>query len=148
MMKCAYTLTLLVILFPALALSAGAPKEHPIDITHAACIEKDWSTAGMANCTHKAKEQWDRELNNNYNALMKKLPPADKEVLKAAQKKWLEFRDSEYKLIRALYGKLSGTMYIPMRADMAMQIVKQRAMDLANYLELSGNSEEENSGKQ
>jgi len=139
-------LSFLLLLSSGYAFAEKAPK-HPIDKAQEACIEKDSSTAGMANCTYKAEKMWDKELNKNYNALMKKLPPADREALRTTQKKWLEFRDNEFKLINAIYGKLKGTMYIPMRASEINQIVKQRALDLADYLDLAGEIEEEESSK-
>lgn len=147
LMKNACALILLVLLLPALAFAAEKQEKHPIDKAQEDCMEKDWSTAGMANCTHKAEDMWDKELNRNYNALMKKLPPADREVLRVTQKKWLQFRDSEFRLIGALYGKLQGTMYIPMRASERNAFVRHRALDLAGYLRLAEDFEEEESGR-
>lgn len=37
---------------------------------------------------------------------MKELSPEEKEILKTAQMKWLEYRDIEYALIDAVYAKL------------------------------------------
>ena len=146
-MRYAFALFVVLWLIPGLALSAEKPKKHPIDKALEDCMEKDWSTAGMANCTYKAEQMWDKELNRNYRALMQKLPQADREVLRSAQKKWLEFRDNEFKLIDSIYAKLQGTMYIPMRASEAEEIVKKRALELANYLDLAATIEEQGTEK-
>ncbi len=132
------TSIILAVLFLGAAALAYAEKtpEHPIDKAEEACIDKDGSTAGMTDCAEKAYVSWDRELNRNYNALSKKLSPRDREVLKAAQKKWLEYRDQEFKLIDTIYSQLQGTMYIPLRVEERIAIVKQRALKLGNHLEL------------
>jgi len=137
-------LTVMIVVLTSVSASADKPLsqladkslKHPVDIALGECMEKDWSTAGMTNCTYKAHDAWDKELNKNYTALMQRLSPQEKEILKAAQKKWLEFRDSEYKVIDAVYAKLQGTMYITMRVGERLDIVKQRALALKSYLDL------------
>ena len=57
-------------------------------------------------------------------------------LAKAAQQEWIKYRDVEFKLTDSVYDRLQGTMYIPMRADHRMQIVKQRAIELKDYLDL------------
>jgi uncharacterized protein YecT (DUF1311 family) len=99
-------------------------------------MEKNQTTAGMVDCIGKAYTEWDSELNSVYNELMKQLDTAGKASLKAAQVQWLKFRDSEFKLIDAVYSSLQGTMYIPMHADSRMQIVKNRALELKSYLDI------------
>lgn len=129
---------ILIVLFLCMAAYTSAEKapKHPIDKAEEACIDKDGSTAGMTNCAEKAYGMWDKELNKNYNALMNELSSKDKEVLRAAQKKWLECRDQEFKLIDAIYSQLEGTMYVPLRVEERISVVKQRALKLGNHLEL------------
>ncbi|HVF92167.1 MAG TPA: lysozyme inhibitor LprI family protein [Blastocatellia bacterium] len=115
---------------------AQEPGQHPIDRSLEACMEKDPSTAGMVECIGKAYESWDKELNRAYNELSRKLKPQARPALKAAQVEWIRYRDSEFKLIDTVYSGLEGTMYIPMRADNRMKIVKARALELNDYLEL------------
>ncbi len=112
---------------------ADEPTAHPIDKILASCIDKDSSTAGMTNCTYVAYDMWDKELNKYYNELMRQLPSKDKQVLKAAQKEWIEYRDKEFRLIDQIYARLKGTMYIPMRVNNRLGIVKQRALQLKAY---------------
>lgn len=135
---------LLFLLLPLLAPSAVYAQEtpvHPIDKFFEACTEKDPSTAGMMSCTDSAYKMWDKELNKNYLALMRKLKPEGKLTLKAAQLQWLKYRDAEFKFIDSIYSTLQGTMYLPMHYGQRMEIVKQRSLALAAYLDLTGESE-------
>ena len=72
---------------------------------------------------------------------MRKLKPAGKQVLKTAQLSWITYRDTEFKLIDSLYDEIQGTMYIPMRYDEKMQIVKQRALAMSAHLDTLNESE-------
>jgi uncharacterized protein YecT (DUF1311 family) len=119
--------------------SGSAPQEpskHPIDKTLDACIDKNGSTAGMVQCTDQAYAAWDKELNKNYGLLMLNLKPQQKEALKAAQLEWVRQRDLEFKFIDSVYDALQGTMYIPMRIAARLEVVKHRALELHDYLDL------------
>jgi len=95
----------------------------------------------MVECEDKAYDKWDKELNRLYTELMKKVSPDAKATLKEAQVQWLKFRDSEFKLLDAIYAKLDGTMYIPMHIDSRMEVVKRRALELQSHLELLKDSQ-------
>ena len=116
--------------------AAQEETKHPIDKALEACIDKNGSTAGMVECTDKAYEAWDKELNKNYSALMQSLKPKQKETLRLAQLEWIKFRDLEFKLVDSVYDTMQGTMYIPMRVDARMEVIRKRALDLKGYLEL------------
>ena len=131
---------LLLLLLPTFVCAQDNPK-HPIDRTLDICTEKDPSTAGMVSCTDVAYKKWDQELNKNYRTLMAGLKPAGKQLLKSAQLSWITYRDNEFKLIDSIYDALQGTMYIPMRIDEKMQIVKQRALALAGHIDMLGEAE-------
>jgi uncharacterized protein YecT (DUF1311 family) len=135
-----YALLLLFILLPTIV-SAQEPRKHPIDEALDICTEKDPSTAGMVRCTDIAYKKWDQELNKNYQLLMSKFKPAGKGLLKSAQLSWIAYRDNEFKLIDNIYDGIQGTMYIPMRIDEKMQIVKQRALALASHVDMLAEAE-------
>jgi uncharacterized protein YecT (DUF1311 family) len=135
-MKIAFILITLIFLIQPFNVSADKNQQHPIDKMEAECLKKDNSTAWMTTCAGKAYDAWDKELNRIYSALIKDLSPDEKEILKTAQKKWLEYRDNEFKLIDAVYAKLQGTMYITLRVNERTEIVKQRALNLNNYIDL------------
>ena len=123
-------------LVSAAASGAQEPSQHPIDKALDACTDKNGSTAGMVQCTDQAYAAWDKELNKNYGLLMQNLKPPQKEALKAAQLEWIKQRDLEFKFIDSVYDALQGTMYIPMRIAARMEVVKHRAMELHEYLDL------------
>jgi uncharacterized protein YecT (DUF1311 family) len=129
-----------------LAVASGSvsqdPPLHRIDKALEACIDKNGSTAGMVECTDKAYAAWDKELNHTYNQLMGVLKPNQKEALRLAQLEWLKYRDLDFKLIDSVYDAMQGTMYIPMRVDARMEVVKKRALELKGYLDLIQEGEE------
>lgn len=90
----------------------------------------------MVDCTDKAYAAWDQELNKSYGKLMRTLKPSQKEALRLAQVEWLKYRDLDFKLIDSIYDPMQGTMYIPMRIDARMEVVKKRALELKSYLDL------------
>ena len=133
---------LVSILLLATVLIAQEETKHPIDKALEACIDKNGSTAGMVECTDKAYAAWDKELNKNYGALMRALKPKEKETLRLAQLEWIKYRDLDFKLIDSVYDMMQGTMYIPMRIDARMEIIKKRVLELKGYLDLTTEGEE------
>ena len=129
-------LALISILFLASLSTAQEPAQHPIDKALDACIDKNGSTAGMVECTDKAYAAWDKELNKNYGELMRALNPKQKEALRLAQLEWIKYRDLEFKSIDSVYDTLEGTMYIPMRISAHLEVIKKRALELKDRLDL------------
>lgn len=54
----------------------------------------------------------------------------------SVQLEWIKYRDLDFKLIDTIYDTMQGTMYIPMRIDARMEVIKKRALQLKGYLEL------------
>ncbi len=90
----------------------------------------------MVECTDKAYAAWDKELNKNYGELMRALNPKQKEALRLAQLEWIKYRDLEFKSIDSVYDTLEGTMYIPMRISAHVEVIKKRALELKDLLDL------------
>ncbi len=110
---------------------------HPIDSAYAEClaIEENQTTYGMIECAGRAYEAWDAELNRMYKQLMGALQPAEKEKLKAAQRNWLAWRNSEAEFSGLMHNNLGGSMWRIVAAERATAIVKQRALELQAYYE-------------
>jgi uncharacterized protein YecT (DUF1311 family) len=125
------------ILFVTTLSIAQEQTQHPIDKALEACIDKNGSTAGMVECTDKAYAAWDKELNKNYSELMRTLKPAQKEALKSTELEWIKYRDVNFKFIDSIYDTMQGTMYIPMRIDARMEVIKKRALELKGFLDLA-----------
>ena len=115
-------------------------KDNAIDVFEQKCIAKNWTTSGMTDCSYKAYEMWDKELNKYYSLLMKKLTPVEQNELKSSQISWINFRDKEFKNINNIFNKLDGTMYIPIRVQERNEIVKQRALQLKYYYDTLSNN--------
>ncbi|MEZ4903577.1 MAG: lysozyme inhibitor LprI family protein [Spirosomataceae bacterium] len=124
----------------SLSISLGFTQEtapnHPIDVALDKCMDKNPSTQGMVGCLEDAYKKWDAELNKNYKALSLKLDTKQKTALLAAQRKWIEYRDLEFKALGSVYETMEGTMYQPMIVNDRLEVVKKRALDLKSYLDL------------
>jgi uncharacterized protein YecT (DUF1311 family) len=139
MTKLTFTGLLLILLnFSAF----GQEKEvdlHPIEKKLEDCLATDsnQTTAGMTNCVYSAVDEWDKELNKYYQILMDVMSATGKENLKISQRKWIEYRDKEFRFISTFYnGEMQGTMWIVVAADHRMSIVRDRAIELKGYYDL------------
>ncbi|MBB3839986.1 uncharacterized protein YecT (DUF1311 family) [Runella defluvii] len=121
---------------PVVSMAQDEAEKHPIDIALDKCMDKNPSTQGMVGCLDEAYKKWDAELNKNYKALNLKLNAKQKAALLTSQRKWIEYRDLEFKFQSELYATMEGTMYQPMAVDSRLEIVKKRALDLNSYLNL------------
>jgi len=114
---------------------AEEAEKHPIDLALEKRIEADSSTAGMINATSDAAKEWDKLLNANYNALMKRLSKEEQEKLRSAQREWLKFRDQEFDFSRGFWGGFDGSMYRAMSIGYECDFIRARALKLGSYLE-------------
>ena len=112
------------------------PKAGALEAADAACLDRAASTADMANCENASYRRWDAEMNRIYAHLRARLDADGQQALKESQQKWLAVRDAELKTVGAVFDRLEGTMYIPMRAGAVRDLVKARTSDLRGYLSL------------
>jgi uncharacterized protein YecT (DUF1311 family) len=125
----------LAALISTTAFAAEEPK-HPIDRKVEAASEKAVSTAEMVQVQADGLKLWDAEMNRVYGELKKRLKPSAFAALQAAQRAWIEYRDSQIKFIGEFYGQFQGTMYAPMRAAAELEVTRQRALELGHRLEI------------
>lgn len=130
-----FALFLGALLATASFVRAEDEEKHPIDAKVAALFDKAVSTADMVEAAGKGTKLWDAELNRCYGELKKKMKPAAFAALQAAQRQWLAYRDAQFKALDEFYGQFDGTMYIPMRADAGMTVIRTRAMELYHMLQ-------------
>lgn len=77
----------------------------------------------------------DEELNSAYNQLKSKLPKTEQLELKKTQKKWLEFRDSEFDFIYVNWNRANfGTSADMSRGAYRCKIIESRVIQLLHYL--------------
>lgn len=118
------------------ALWAQAEEKHPIDKECEKChsIEANQTTMGMIDCEAKAAASWDKELNKNYNALLKTLSKAEQEKLRASQRKWIAYRDAELDFSNTMYRNRDGSMWGIVAASRHREITRTRALELKMYM--------------
>jgi Uncharacterized protein conserved in bacteria len=100
-------------------------------------INVDFSTAGMNDAITQLNDGYDKLMNKYYKKLMSGLDVADKEILKQAQRSWIQYRDNQVRLIRLLAkDKYSGggTIQTNICAGEIMSLTKDRVIQLFLYL--------------
>lgn len=108
--------------------------QNKIDQTLEKCLNQDNSTASQRNCIISAQQSWDKELNKSYTSLNQKLNNTAKKELLEAQRNWMSFRDSEFKLINKYYFDVKkGTIFQVISENKKLQIIKERALQLKEY---------------
>jgi uncharacterized protein YecT (DUF1311 family) len=101
-------------------------------------MEIDYSTFGMSMAVDELNSQYDKLLNKYYQKLIAKLKGQDKDFLKQTQRNWIQFRDSEIKLINLLSeDKYSGggSMQMNIRSGLSLGLTKKRLIDLYQHLQ-------------
>jgi uncharacterized protein YecT (DUF1311 family) len=66
---------------------------------------------------------------------MAKADGKQKEKLRSEQKDWQKQRDAEFTNIADKYNKMRGTMYIPVRIKLRMEVLRKRALQLEKQLQ-------------
>ena len=109
-------------------------RNHPIDVRTDTCIDANPSTHGTLECLDDAHTEWDAELNRVYQVLLGELNDENQELLRAAQRAWIAFRDAELEALASVYGGLDGTMWLVVHADRRVSLIRRRAKELRDYL--------------
>jgi uncharacterized protein YecT (DUF1311 family) len=125
--------------FAAALLMPALSTDGPADPTATAlsrCLARadHASTAGQTECEGQAAAAYDRRMNAAYAALLRALPAEAGAQLRQSQRAWLLFRDAEGRARSALFATRQGTMYVPMEASAATDIVRDRALQLESAL--------------
>lgn len=99
-------------------------------------IEVDYTDAGMSDGAYAGAKLYDDLLNKYYKKLLEVLKPDDKKVLIQAQRAWLLFRDSEYKLLETIskdeYSD-GGTMQQLTESGEYLNLVKARTIAIFEH---------------
>ncbi|MCH2046184.1 MAG: DUF1311 domain-containing protein [Saprospiraceae bacterium] len=137
---------LLIISLCCLGVSDAQAQKHPIDIKLEDCLEENYSTSGMMDCTSEALIAWGEELDKNYKQIQSILSDEGKTAMKDSQQKWEEFKTKEFALIDAMYMTVTkktggGTMYKLIGVNQKLQVIKNRALEIKghyNYITSQG----------
>lgn len=104
----------------------------------AAPFEKELAATDGGSAAARAGHAYatflDGELNAAYNALLPKLESPAREALIESQRRWLRFRDAEYKFIARQWTRArSGTSASLSVAGYRNALVKERVVELLRY---------------
>lgn len=110
---------------PVLLLALGAPAEARMyGADYEACSQQ--ATADIVECVKASAKTWDRRMNGAYKSLMQRSEPGQREPLKAAQRRWVEYRDANCGFYAAGGGSLSPVA----TAECLRAMTQQRACEL------------------
>ncbi|WP_233847828.1 lysozyme inhibitor LprI family protein [Paraburkholderia sp. HD33-4] len=118
------------------AAHAEVAAADPIDASMRACLARaDMSTTmGQVQCMDNARIGWKAAVDNAYQQLLAKLPPARRRLWEKSQSSWLASRDAEKQLLAAVFATTQGSTYVLSEADMQLQPVRDRALALRSAL--------------
>jgi uncharacterized protein YecT (DUF1311 family) len=102
---------------------------------HAFVQDKAETTPDYSEGYKALEDALDKELNSAYQSLMKVLPEASKEALRASQKQWIKYRDTEFEFIAKNFNKEDfGSSYVVSVGSYRSSIIEARIKDLLWYL--------------
>lgn len=128
-------LLLICLIFSAVAnvTEAREQKAYPIDVKLEKCMEKDFSTAGMNQCTYEATSAWKAEI-AKYTALIKKTLDSKQLVyFNNANNAWSEFYAAEKASITNTIHQKDGTIHTTISAGLINSLARERALYLKGF---------------
>ncbi|WP_314154484.1 lysozyme inhibitor LprI family protein [Rouxiella badensis] len=134
----------LLILCPSVLLTAlAAHAEVPgkaIDQKIEACSKKAVSTLDSEACLQQGYTDWDKELNVQYQALLKGQPAAVKKAIVQSQRDWLTYQKSYFNALDNFYRQQQGTVWGIVDEQAKLDFICHKAIELNSFagsLELS-----------
>ncbi len=128
---------LMMILFMYIVGSASNAKINMmsnIDKEEQACIAKTADTQVMYKCSDIAQKDWEKEIVKTLSELKKSVSKENFENLIKSQQAWEQYKNDEFNSIDKMLSNKKGTMYINVAKGLKVDIVKQRALTLNEYL--------------
>jgi uncharacterized protein YecT (DUF1311 family) len=135
------TLLAALLLGPGVCRADDSAAKNPIDTWYAEAMEKDYSTAGMRDAANQARAMWDKDMNATYRRLMARLDGSQQASLRDAQRAWLKYRDAESAALGSIVAVQDGTIWQLSATTQAMELVRQRALQLKAYEAALGDGE-------
>lgn len=114
----------------------GAEDKDPIEIQMDTAIEQNGSTGGQVEAITEANQKWETKLNAIYKSLKQKMQPDEFAALQQAQRAWITYRDKQLLSYESTYGKMDGSMWVPMHAYAVTNLTKKRVQELQTLLGL------------
>ena len=114
-----------------------APVEkHTIDAFLEACLQdtSNFTTLGMTQCHIEAYERWEHRMDSVSEALNGMLPENIRYQFEESQQRWDAYFEAQNDFSDALFSQSEGTMYIPIRLNNQVKILRERTLLLEAFL--------------
>ncbi len=123
--------------------AASAYAETPgraIDQKIESCSNKAVSTLDSTRCLQQGYSDWDKELNAQYQALLKGQSAAAKKAIVQSQRDWLTYQKSYFAALDKFYQQQQGTVWGIVDAQAKLDFIRHKTIELttlAGSLDLS-----------
>lgn len=114
--------------------SAAQEILHPIDKAEQECISNTSDTQVMNQCSITAQNAWEKEIKKTLSQLKSVLDKESYKSLIKAQNDWKKYKVDEFEAIDKMFKNKQGTMYLNVDKGLKVDIVRQRALQLQEYL--------------
>lgn len=122
------------LIFLSCCYSTAQTTLHPIDKTEQDCISKTSDTQVMNQCSIIAQNEWEKEIKKSLSELKSVLDKESYKSLINSQNSWKKYKIDEFRSIDKMLENKQGTMYLNVNKGLKVDIVKQRALKLKEYL--------------
>ena len=111
-------------------------EEHPIDSFLEACLQdtSNFTTMGMTQWHIEAYERWEHRMDSISVVLHELLPAHIIYSFDESQQSWRDYFDAQNDFSDALFSQSEGTMYIPIRLNNQVEILRERTLLLEAFL--------------
>ena len=101
-----------------------------IDAELKQCQSEAQTTIDSSECYRQAMTAWDKELNTQYQALLKDNPESVRKALRASQRQWIKYKDSYNEATNEYYRQEQGTIWGIIAAQTQMNVIRDKALSL------------------
>ncbi len=122
------------LIFLSCCYSTAQTTLHPIDKAEQDCISKTADTQVMNQCSITAQNEWEKEIKKTLSELKSVLDKESYKSLINSQNSWEKYKIDEFRSIDKMLENKQGTMYLNVNKGLKVDIVKQRALKLKEYL--------------
>ena len=127
-------LIFIFLIFLSCCYSTAQTTIHPIDKAEQDCISKTADTQVMNQCSITAQNEWEKEIKKTLSELKSVLDKESYKSLINSQNSWEKYKIDEFRSIDKMLKNKQGTMYLNVDKGLKVDIVKQRALKLKEYL--------------
>lgn len=91
------------------------------------------TTAGMADCSHQAYLAYEKQMNEQYQRVLKSADPESRDLVREAQRRWLAYRDAQKAADFGPWSADRGSMVVPNIEAMNIDAIRNRIKELHYY---------------